>query len=428
MNHLLSLNSYHYVRGGADAVYFEHARLFEANGWRNSYFAMHHDENLPCDTSRWFAENIDYHKPASPVRKAVHAMRIVYSIEAQRKLACLLDEVQVDIAHVHNIYHHQSPSVLVELKRRGIPAVMTAHDLKIACPNTRMMTGGALCERCKGGRVWHATVRRCIKDSLLASALVSAESAVHKLFDLYDRTLDRIVAPSRFYRDKLIEWGWNGEKIVHIPNFVTVDEAVPPRIGGGHLLYFGRLAEEKGLATLVRAAARAGVKVQIAGTGPQADDLARLAAEIKAPVDFLGFLSGPALWEAVDAARAIVLPSEWYENGPMSVIEAFGRGKPLVGAAIGGIPELIEERQTGWTFASGNIEDSGEGALRRDGDTGRSACRDGVGHAPEGGGGLLPRRVLPAHDRPLSGARSLTVPSPLATSRSEARAAMNGPP
>lgn len=357
MKRLLSINSYHYVRGGADVMYFDHARLFEAAGWTNTFHAMHHAENLPCEDEAWFAEEIDYHKPASKIAKAIHAARIVYSLEAKRKIADLLDRRPIDVAQVHNIYHHQSPSILVELKRRGIPTVMTAHDLKIACPNKMMMSHDGVCERCRDGRVWNVALHRCIKDSLAASALIMVESAIHQGLDLYGRHLDRIVTPSRFYRDKLIEWGWRSDQLVHIPNFVDIPEAAPTVPSGDHVLYFGRLAAEKGLFTLVRAAAAAGVRVRIAGTGPEEAALRALVDEIGAPVEFLGFLRGEALWDAVAQARAIVLPSEWYENGPMSVIEAFTRGRPLIGARIGGIPELIREGETGWTFASGDVGD-----------------------------------------------------------------------
>jgi len=360
MKSLLSLNSYHYARGGADIVYFAHAELFEANGWTNTFSAMHHADNVPCVDSPWFAECIDYHKNGRPLEKLKHAARIIYSLEAKKKISGLLDSRHIDIAHVHNIYHHQSPSVLRELKSRDIPVVMTAHDLKIACPNKMMMTKGQICERCRGGRVWNAALHCCVQDSKIVSSLVSFESAIHKALNLYDRNVDRIVTPSRFYRDKLIEWGWNGDKIVHIPNFVRISPEVRQSPGGGYILYFGRLAKEKGLTTLVRAAAQARVPVRIAGTGPEEGILRLLVDELDAPVTFLGFLNGEALWSAVDAARAIVLPSEWYENGPMSVIEAFGRGKPLIGSRIGGIPELITEGETGWSFVPADVSDLAE--------------------------------------------------------------------
>lgn len=357
-SNLLSLNAYHYHRGGADNVYLGHAKLFQENGWNIYYYSMHHDKNIPCEESQWFAEEINYEKNVSFSKRVSHASRIIYSLEAQRKLRELLKFRKVDIAHAHSVYHHQSPSVLVELKRHGIPIVMTAHDLKLACPSYTMLNETGICEKCKGGKVWNVVRHRCIKGSLAASAVIAVESAIHKSMDIYNRHVDRIVTPSAFYRAKLIEWGWNPDKIVHIPNFVDAPIVQrPAETVLDYILYFGRLSHEKGLKTLIRAAATTGIKVMIAGGGPQEEELRALAQELAAPVEFAGFRRGNDLWKIVDQARAVVLPSEWYENGPMSAIEALARGKALIGSRIGGIPELIEEGKTGWAFEAGNVID-----------------------------------------------------------------------
>jgi glycosyltransferase involved in cell wall biosynthesis len=355
--HLLSVNAFHYRRGGADNVYFEHARLAQEWGWETSFFSMHHAENLPSPDAVHFAEEIDYTRSGSLGKRLVQAGRVIYSFEAQRKLAGLLDTRSIDIAHVHNIYHHQSPSILVELKKRGIPTVLTAHDLKLACPAYTMLNATGICERCKGGRTWNVLRHQCIKGSFAASALIMVESSIHKAFNIYGRHLDKIVTPSRFYRDKLIEWGLSADQIVHIPNFISDKPNLIPKIGGDHILYFGRLSAEKGLATLIRAAAHSGVPVKLVGRGPQEAELRALVEELNAPVSFMGFQSGENLWALVDDARAIVLPSEWYENGPLSALEALQRGKGLIGANIGGIPEIVIEGETGWLFQSGNVDD-----------------------------------------------------------------------
>lgn len=354
MPNLLSVNSYHHVRGGSDAVYFNHARMMERQGWSNSFFSMRHPKNEPCETEAHFADRIDFEDRRGAWSTAVSAARIIYSRQAQERLSNLLDVRPADVAHYHCIYHHLSPSVLVEAKRRRIPTVMTAHDLKLACPNYKMMTHDGVCERCKGGKVWNASIHRCIKGSTAASALVAIESAAHKSLGLYRNNIDHIIAPSQFYRQKLIEWGWDPSVITYIPNCINhlPDRAPPP---GNYLLYFGRLAPEKGLSTLIQAAKAANTPVKIAGTGPEEEKLRSLSADLDAPVQFLGFKSGKDLWELVDGARAIILPSEWYENGPMSVLEAFARGKPLIGASIGGIPELIEQDESGWSFEPGNV-------------------------------------------------------------------------
>ena len=354
MKRLLSVNSYHYRRGGSDNVYLDHAALFERHGWSNTFFSMAHPKNLPYPLDHHFAARVDYEIPKRAVDRLVDATRIIYSREAQRRLAALLDERPVDIAQLHIIHHHLSPSVLVELRRRGIPAVMTAHDLKLACPSYKMMNTSGVCERCKGGQVWNVVRYRCIKGSLPASGLIMVESALHKLFDVYARNLSAVVAPSRFYRAKLLEWGWSAEQVHYVPNCVTLPAFDAACGYGDHVLFFGRLAPEKGVATLIAAAAKSRVPVVIVGGGPEESKLRALAQSLAAPVTFRGFLSGDALWREVEQCRAVVLPSEWYENAPVSVLEAFARYRPVAGADIGGIPELITAGVTGWHFPPGD--------------------------------------------------------------------------
>ncbi len=363
MPHLLSINSYHYRRGGADAVYLDHAALMESLGWRNTFFSMHFPENLPCDTSEYFVDEIQFGHRYTAWEKMVKATKVIYSFEAQRKLRRLIADRKPDIAHLHNVYHHLSPSILSVLGELGIPAVMTAHDLKIACPNNKMLNGHGICERCKGGRYYQAVVNRCVLDSVAASAIVAMESSVHHWLRSYRKYLDRIVVPSRFFIDKFVEWGWSRDKFVHVPNFLDAARFEPSYEPGSRLVYFGRLAREKGLFTLIRAAARAKVPVVLVGTGPIEEELRQLATRLEAPVEFTGHRSGALLYSLVRSARATVLPSEWYENAPISVLESLAMGKPVIGARIGGIPEMVCDGETGWLFESGNV-DALETAMR----------------------------------------------------------------
>jgi glycosyltransferase involved in cell wall biosynthesis len=350
---LLSINKFHFRKGGADVLYLEHAELFARAGWQTRFFSTRQPENLPCADAGFFADGIDFGHGRPTIGQA---LSVVWSRGARNRLRSLLDKAPVDIAHVHNIYHHLSPSVLVELKARGIPVVLTAHDLKLICPNYRMLDRDGICERCKGGRLWNPILRRCHQNSLAASTLIAVESALHQSLGLYRRFVDRVVTPSRFYRDKLIEWGWPAEKLVHVPNFVLQRTAVP-QAPGPTLLYFGRLAPEKGVATLVRAAAMAGVPVEICGDGPLDGELKTLAASLAAPVTFHGPCDSQEISRRIAAARAAILPSGWYENGPLAAIEAFEAGRPLIGARIGGITELVVEGVTGWSFESGSVTD-----------------------------------------------------------------------
>ena len=355
-NRLLAINNYFYRRGGAEAIFLEHMALFDEIGWDVVPFAMQHPDNQASPWSDYFVSEIEYGRESGLLTKLAQAGKIIYSFEAQRSLKALLEKTRPQIAHAHNVYHHLSPAIFSTLHAAGVPTVMTVHDLKLACPAYKMLVDGQVCEACRGGRIHNVVRRRCIKGSLALSTLVALETAVHRGLGLYRNKIDRLVLPSRFYREKLIEWGWPPEKLVYVPNFIE-----PPKASdmeeGDYFLYVGRLAPEKGLPTLIQAAALAGVRLVIAGTGPEEAALRALAENSTAPVHFAGYVSGRALHDLIGGAKALVLPSEWYENAPVSVLEAYALGRPVIGTAIGGIPELVRDRQTGMLAAVADAPD-----------------------------------------------------------------------
>jgi len=365
---LLSVNSYHYHRGGADNVYFQHAALMEGLGWRNAFFAMHYPKNLATEWSRFFVDEIQFGHSYSLAQKVVKATQVVWSFEAQHQLRRLLAEFRPDVAHLHNIYHHLSPSILPVLRKAGVPIVMTAHDLKIACPNNKMYNASGVCERCKGGRLHNVVRFRCVQDSLAASAIVAAEAAVNGALRSYRANVDRIVVPSRFFLEKFVEWGWPRQTFRYVPNWLDATRIEADPQPGGYFLYLGRLAPEKGVATLIRAARQAGVRLAVAGDGPMRQALESMAEGATDRIDLLGFRSGDELARLVRGARAVVAPSEWFENAPLSVLEALAAAKPLIGSRIGGIPELVDEGRTGWLFPAGDV-DALAGLLRKVSDT-----------------------------------------------------------
>jgi glycosyltransferase involved in cell wall biosynthesis len=351
---LLAINNYYYYRGGAETVFLEHNRMFEALHWQVVPFAMQHPKNLDSPWSHQFVDEIELGEHYSLRGKLTRAAKVIYSFEARDKLTRLLDTITPDICHAHNIYHHLSPSILGLLHSRGIPTVMTLHDLKIACPAYNMLAADGICERCKGGRLHNVLLHRCIKRSVSLSAVVMLESMLHRLLGSYRNHVSRFVVPSRFNIDKFCEWGFPRTLFHHVPNFVAVERYMPQFSPGRDFVYFGRVSREKGLATLIRAVASAGGSLRVIGTGPQLEELQSLVGELAANVTFLGYLTGEALHHEVRRARAVVLPSECYENAPMTVLEAYALGKPVIGARIGGIPEQILEGRTGVTFTSGD--------------------------------------------------------------------------
>jgi glycosyltransferase involved in cell wall biosynthesis len=353
---LLAINNYFYRRGGAESVFLDHIDLFEGAGWDVIPFAMEHPQNLPSPWSDYFVSEIEYGRTSGPLTKARQAAKIIFSLEARRKIRSLISRARPAVAHAHNVYHHISPSIFEALKAEGVPIVMTAHDLKLACPAYKMLNQGRVCERCHGGQIHNVLLNRCVKDSVVASGLVFLETLIHRSFGLYRNSIDRLVAPSRFYRDKLVEWGWDASRIAYIPNCIDTNGFTTGTHEGDYLVYAGRLAPEKGLTTLVRAAALSKQRLVLAGTGSEEAALRRLALELDADVAFAGHLEKPALQRLIGEARALVLPSEWYENAPISVLEAYALGRPVIGTRIGGIPELVLHDETGILVEPGSVE------------------------------------------------------------------------
>lgn len=361
---LLSVNNYYYKRGGAESVFLEHNSLLMKQGWQVVPFSMQHPQNFESEWSDYFVSEIEYGKSCNAWEKLRKGMCSIYSFEARRKVEKLIDAVNPDLCHGHNIYHHISPAILQSFKRQGIPVVLTLHDLKLACPAYSMLNSTGICERCKNGTTHNVVIHRCMKGSLLLSCLIFAESLLHRMLGSYADNVDCFVVPSRFYINKMKEWGWDTTRFHHISNFIDPDSYVPDFDPGEGFVYFGRLSREKGLRTLLKAAAMAGVTVDLVGSGPEEADLRAFAAKVDAKAMFLGYRAGESLHSAIRRARACVLASEWYENAPISILESYALGKPVIGARIGGIPELIHDRETGMTFESGSAEELADVLLK----------------------------------------------------------------
>lgn len=356
MSKLLSLNSYHYRRGGADVVYFEHDALFREIGWGTAFFAMHHSLNVPSEWAEYFVDELQYGHAYSVARRIGMTGKVIYSFEARDKLRRLLSKFRPDIAHAHNLYHHLSPSVLPLLRQEGIPVVLTAHDLKLCCPSKQMRIRSEHCERCRTGNFFHLVRHRCLHGSLSVSALVALESALHRWSGIYRRNVNRIVVPSLFFKHTFEEWGWPAEQLVYIPNFVRINEFISATEPGDYFVYFGRLAIEKGFRTLLQAVQQSGERLVIVGAGGLEKEAEDAVAAGGGRLSWLGRRTGRDLFDVVANARAVILPSECYENAPLAILEAYALGKPVIGADIGGIPELVKEGETGFLFPSGDVE------------------------------------------------------------------------
>lgn len=354
---ILAVNKYHRLKGGAETIFFAEMEQLRERGHSVVPFSMKDDANLSTPFEPYFVDAVDYEK-SGLADKIIASSKILYSWEARSKISSLLDGTSFDVAHLHNIYHQISPSILAPLRQRKIPIVLTVHDLKLVCGNYKMYINGHVCERCKGGKHFHLLLNRCTKGSLAGSLVNTVEMYLHDLLGFY-RQVDVFIAVSHFYRDKLIEFGVEPDKIVVLPSFVDTRQYEVAESVGDYALYFGRLSEEKGVDTFIDAAQHnPHIPHWIVGTGPEEELLkARMSSLGLANVTFLGFQTGAALKKLVREALTIVVPSRWYENSPLTVLEAYASGRPVVGADIGGIPELVGDDESGLLFRSGNAQD-----------------------------------------------------------------------
>lgn len=353
---ILMVNKFFYIKGGSETYYFALKRKLEEEGHQVIDFSMKDEKNFESPYSDFFVENVDYSGNSSLSANLKMAANIIYSKEAKEKFESLVLKEKPDIVHLHIFQHQISPSILDVCKKYNIPTVYTAHDLKMICLNYKMMHHGRICEDCRGGHFYHCAFNKCVKDSFSKSCINTIEGYLHKWRKSYD-AIDYIITPSDFYRRKFIEFGVNPERVVHIPNFLDREKpSVNKRDDNKrYFLYFGRLSEEKGILTLIKAMEGIKSDLYIVGSGPLRSKIENYISQQKlSNIKLMGFKSGQELINIVGNAEAVVLPSEWYENGPYSAIEALQVGRPIIGAKIGGIPELVNNN--GYLFKMGNIE------------------------------------------------------------------------
>tara|TARA_R100000935_G_scaffold56146_1_gene87168 strand:- start:2293 stop:3486 length:1194 start_codon:yes stop_codon:yes gene_type:complete len=347
---VLQINNNHRIIGGSDTVYFNTGTLLSKRGHEVSYFAGKGAGDLICEDAAYFPKAL-----TTSASRITDLPRYFHNRAARSAIRALIDaKGPFDIAHLHIYYGRLTASILKPLKERGIPIVQSLHEYKLACPVYTLERGGAICEDCVQGSTLNCLRQRCKDGSLIKSAVVLAEYHTSRLQGDV-QLIDRFICVSDFQRQILERAGIPKEKMTTLHNFVDPALLTPnyPTQQKDYMLYFGRIEKLKGILTLVKAAIKSGTHLLIAGTGSWSGALEALITNTPY-VEYLGFVSGAPLRKLVSEARAVVVPSEWYENCPMTVIEAKAVGTPVIGARIGGIPELIRDGIDGYLFESGD--------------------------------------------------------------------------
>lgn len=349
---ILMINKFFYRKGGSEAYMFDLIDLLKKNGHEVMEFSMTDKDNQDSKYKDFFIKNIDFSKREGFFKDLIKAGHLLYSFEARKKLQALIDKEKPDTAHLHNFSFQLTPSILSVLKKNNIPIIWTMHDYKLICPNYRLFTQGKICERCKKYKYHNAFRYKCIKNESAMSFLAMLEMYLHKIILRSYDLIDLYVSPSKFLADKVMSWGINSEKVKHIYNFINLANfSVNPKIGHG-LIYFGRLSEEKGLLILLEAMRELPeINLTLVGDGPQKEEIENYIKEQGlVNVKLVGYKRGQELYNLIKQSRLIVAPSIWYENNPISILEAFALGKPVIGADLGGIPELVKDGYTGFLF------------------------------------------------------------------------------
>lgn len=356
MKRILLANKFFYPRGGDCVHTLNFMRLLQGKGHEVAVFSMDYPDNLPSEWQRYFAGEVRFSGGGGRL-KALE--RIFGGAGVRAKFASLLDDFRPDVVHLQNIHSYLSPVLARMAAERGIPVFWTLHDYKLLCPAYSCLCGGKVCERCFHGKMPVLT-SRCMKGSLAASLLAWLEAEYWSRKKL-ERWVTAFVCPSAFMASKMRQGGFPEEKLKVLCNFIPAEyaESLPEAAGNGSgereeaYCYVGRLSAEKGVETLLKVASGLPYKLYVAGDGPL---LSRLREEYaSAPqIVWLGRISAGEVRSLLGRVRFSVLPSECYDNNPLSAIESFCSGTPLLGARIGGIPELIEEGVTGMTFEAGN--------------------------------------------------------------------------
>jgi glycosyltransferase involved in cell wall biosynthesis len=336
-------------------ILLAHNRYLISGGERQVFEG---ERGLLRDNGHEIEEYIEDNQRVVELGQARTAVRTIWSNSTYKKVRMRLRQGSFDIVHVHNFFPLISPSIYYAAQAEGVPVVQTLHNFRLLCLNGFLFRDGAVCEDCVGRIVpWPGVRHACYRDSYAGSATVAAMLSFHRALKTWDRMVDTYIALTEFSRQKLIDGGLPGSKIAIKPNFIPHD----PGQGmgrGDFALYVGRLSPEKGIETLLSAWRTLDVNIllKIAGDGPLSE-LVSTAAGSSPAIEYLGRVSNDQVLNLMQDAMMLLFPSEWYENFPVTIIEAFAAGLPIIASNIGNTATLIQDRQTGLRFKPGDAAD-----------------------------------------------------------------------
>ncbi|MCC7356886.1 glycosyltransferase family 4 protein [Candidatus Uhrbacteria bacterium] len=355
---ILHINKFFDLHGGTEVYLQALMDKQKAAGYEvHALSTISANNNSSVDAAR-FVERFNMDRREGLVKDAKKAVAFLWNVEAKKATEKAIKELKPDVIHLHNIYHHLSSSVLRPIRASKIPCVQTLHDLKLACPNYRMYTENALCNRCLGGKYWNAITHHCLAPTMAPNMLAALEMGMTKFFQSYEKTVGMFICPSQFMLDKMVEWGEPAPKMTVVPNPVEIPQELTIKEKNGYLLSAGRLSTEKGINILIEAAAKVPhILIRIAGTGPLEASLKATVVRLKLKnVEFLGYVRKADMIPLRAGAVAMVMPNIGYENASLTALEALADGVPLIASRIGGLPEQAIPGQTGMLVEPGDSD------------------------------------------------------------------------
>ena len=355
---ILMVNKFLYPNGGSETYIFKLGEYLISKGHEVQYFGMEHDERCVGNRINAYTSNMNFHG-GSKLSKFTYPIKTIYSSEARKKIRMVLDDFMPDVVHLNNFNYQLTPSIILEIKKyekettNKVKIVFTAHDYQLICPNHMMNNPNTNenCEKCLGGKFGNCIKGKCIHGSTAKSIIGAMEALYWNTRKVY-KHIDSIICCSEFLKSKMDSNPIFREKTTALHNFIE-DVEWKDVEKKDYILYFGRFSQEKGIQTLMNVCkSLPKIKFIFAGTGPLEEDINNIAN-----IDNLGFKTGDELEKLIREAKFSIYPSEWYENCPFSVMESQMYGTPVLGANIGGIPELIQKNKTGELFESGSSLD-----------------------------------------------------------------------
>ncbi len=352
---VLMINKFLYPNGGSETYIFKLGECLKNKGHEVQYFGMEHEGRCVGNRVNAYTSDMDFHG-GSKLSKLTYPLKTIYSKEARKKIRQVLDDFKPDVCHINNFNYQLTPSIILEIKKwsrqtgQDCRIIFTAHDYQLVCPNHMLNNPNTHenCNKCLGGHFGNCVKGKCIHGSSAKSVIGMMEADFWKLKGTY-KYIDKMICCSEFMKQKLDTNPVFASKTIVMHNFI--DRVSHKDIQKeDYVLYFGRFSEEKGIGTLLEVCRKlSDVRFIFAGTGPLEDSINGISN-----IENVGFKTGEELADLIRKARFSIYPSEWYENCPFSVMESQMYGTPVLGADIGGIPELIKAGSTGELFESGN--------------------------------------------------------------------------